>query len=164
MLYAVLQTTLDPTAPFGSRNYWKSDFLQELTNDAIDAVVDGANRISSPLSQVHIHQLGGAVAREPRGGSAFGYRGAGFVYNLIGMWTNPTEDSAHIGCIRSLFDDLRPFSAGAAYVNFLGDDGQDRIRAAYGDGYARLADLKRRYDPENVFCMNQNILPAYRPS
>jgi FAD/FMN-containing dehydrogenase len=164
MLYAVLQTTLDPTAPFGSRNYWKSDFLQELTNDAIDAVVDGANRISSPLSQVHIHQLGGAVAREPRGGSAFGYRGAGFVYNLIGMWTDPAEDSEHIGCIRSLFDDLRPFSAGAAYVNFLGDDGQDRIRAAYGDGYARLADLKRRYDPENVFCMNQNILPAYRPS
>jgi FAD/FMN-containing dehydrogenase len=159
MPYTVLQTALDPTAPIGARNYWKSDFLPELTDDAIDAFVEGANRMLSPLSQVHIHHLGGAAAREPRGGSAFGHRRAGFVYNLIGMWNDPAEDSTHVAWARSLFDGLRPFSAGAAYVNFLGDDGQERVRAAYGPGYARLAELKRRYDPDNVFCLNQNILP-----
>jgi FAD/FMN-containing dehydrogenase len=157
--YTVLQTFLDPTAPMGARNYWKSDFLPELTDDAIDVLVEGANRISSPLSQVHIHHLGGAATREPRGGSAFGHRGAGFVYNLIGMWTDPAEDSTHMAWARWLFDGLRQFSAGAAYVNFLGDDGPERVRAAYGPGYARLAELKRRYDPDNVFCLNQNILP-----
>jgi FAD/FMN-containing dehydrogenase len=160
MPYTVLQSALDPTAPIGMRNYWKSDFLDELTDDAIDAVIEGANASQSPLSQIHIHHLGGAMAEEPAGGAAFAGRRAGFVYNIIGMWPDAGLDQANIDWTRSVFDALKPFSRGAAYINFLGDDGQDRIRAAYGASYARLSTIKRRLDPDNVFRMNQNILPG----
>lgn len=160
MPYTALQTALDGTAPYGARNYWKSDFLPELTDETIEILVEGANRMASPLSQIHIHQLGGAMAREPRVGGAFGYRAAPFLYNLIGTWVDPMEDSTHTAWVRSLFDQLRPHSLGAAYVNFLGDEGPERVRAAYGGSTPRLSEIKRRYDPSNVFHVNQNILPA----
>lgn len=159
MPYATLQASLDPTAPYGVRNYWKSDFIAELTDDAIEVLVRGANRMTSPLSMVHIHQLGGAMSREPHGGSAFAHRGSAFVYNLIGTWTEPREDSIHINWARAFFDELRPYSEGAAYLNFLGDDGDERTAAAYGSSLLRLSELKRRYDPDNVFQANQNIRP-----
>lgn len=160
MPYTALQTSLDSTAPHGVRNYWKSDFAAELTDDAIEVLVRGANRMSSSLSMVHIHQLGGAMSREPQGGGAFAHRASAFVYNLIATWTEPGEDSVHIGWARTLFDELRPHSLGAAYLNFLGDDGDDRAAAAYGSSLTRLSELKRRYDPQNVFRANQNIHPA----
>ena len=100
------------------------------------------------------------MAEEPAGGAAFAGRRAGFVYNIIGMWPDAGLDQANIDWTRSVFDALKPFSRGAAYINFLGDDGQDRIRAAYGASYARLSTIKRRLDPDNVFRMNQNILPG----
>lgn len=159
MPYATLQASLDPTAPYGVRNYWKSDFIAELTDDAIEVLVRGANRMTSPLSMVHIHQLGGAMSREPHGGSAFAHRGSAFVYNLIGTWTEPREDSIHINWARAFFEELRPYSEGAAYLNFLGDDGDERTAAAYGSSLLRLSELKRRYDPHNVFQANQNIRP-----
>jgi FAD binding domain-containing protein/berberine-like enzyme len=160
MPYTPLQTSLDSTAPHGVRNYWKSDFVAELTDDAIEVLVRGANRISSSLSMVHIHHLGGAMSREPQGGSAFAHRGSAFVYNLIATWTEPGEDPVHIGWARTLFDELRPHSLGAAYLNFLGDDGDDRAAAAYGSSLNRLSELKRRHDPQNIFRANQNIDPT----
>jgi FAD/FMN-containing dehydrogenase len=160
MPYTALQTSLDPTAPSGVRNYWKSDFMARLTDDAIEVLVRGANRMASSRSMVHIHQLGGAMSREPRAGSAFAHRGSAFVYNLIATWTEPGEDSAHISWAKTVFDELRPHSLGAAYLNFLGDDGDDRAAAAYGSSLTRLSALKRRYDPQNVFRANQNIHPA----
>jgi FAD/FMN-containing dehydrogenase len=157
MPYTALQTSLDATAPHGVRNYWKSDFVAELTDEAIEVLVRGANRMGSPLSMVHIHQLGGAMTREPQGGSAFAHRGSAFVYNLIATWTEPSQDSDHISWARALFDELRPHSLGAAYLNFLGDDDVDRAAAAHGSSLSRLAELKRRYDPQNIFRANQNI-------
>ena len=157
--YAALQTSLDGTAPYGARNYWKSDFMDELGDDAIVAIVAAADRMASPLSQIHIHHLGGAMASEPAGGSAFVHRRSGFVYNVIGTWQDAAEDGAHIGWARSVFDALRPYSAGAAYPNFLAETGVDRAAAAYGRSLPRLVDLKRRYDPENVFRLNLNIAP-----
>jgi len=157
MPYTTLQTSLDPTAPYGVRNYWKSDFMAELTDDAIVALVRGAGRMASPLSMMHIHHLGGAMSREPLGGSAFAHRSSPFVYNVIASWTDPREDSIHINWARDVFDELRPHSEGSAYLNFLGDDGDDKTAAAYGSSLPRLSELKRRYDPNNVFHVNQNI-------
>lgn len=159
MQYTAMQTSLDSTAPYGARNYWKSDFMAELTDGAIEALVKVADRMVSPLSQVHIHHLGGAMSREPAGGSAFPHRGAAFIYNLIATWTEPDQDRVHINWARSEFDELRPYSLGAAYQNFMGDEGPDRAAAAYGPSLHRLSNLKRRYDPENIFRLNQNISP-----
>ena len=159
--YTVLQSALDPTAPRGMQNYWKADFLPELSDEAIDIVVEQANRMTSPLAQIHIHHLGGAVRHAPAGaGSAFAHRDAAFVYNVVGMWTDSADNERQIGLVRDAFSALQPVSSGGAYINFLGDDGSDRIRAAYGRNYARLAQLKARLDPENVFRLNQNIAPA----
>jgi FAD/FMN-containing dehydrogenase len=160
MPYTALQTSLDPTAPFGARNFWKSDFMSELTDSAIETLVEGASRITSPLSAVHIHHMGGAVSREPAGGSAFAHRSSAFVYNVLSTWTEPSQDPIHIDWARTLFDGLRPHSTGTAYINFLGDDGEARVAAAYGSSLARLAQLKQRYDPDNVFRVNQNIRPS----
>lgn len=160
MSYVALQASLDATAPYGTRNYWKSDFMRELTDDAIRILVDGARRMASPLSQIHIHQLGGAMAVEPAGGSAFAHRGSGFIYNLIGTWRDAADDADQIGWARSVFDSLRPYSAGAAYANFLADYGADPAAAAYGSALPRLRALKRRYDPDNVFRLNLNIAPG----
>lgn len=158
--YTVLQSALDASAPKGGLNYWKSDFMPALTDEAIDIIVEHANRMASPLSQMHVHYLGGAMQRTPSGGSAFPNRGAAFVYNLIGMWTDPVENDRHIGLVRDAFDALRPVSMGGAYINFLGDDGADRVRAAYGDNFPRLQQLKARLDPTNLLRLNQNIPPA----
>jgi FAD/FMN-containing dehydrogenase len=159
--YVELQTLLDPTAPRGARNYWKADFMHELTNDTIDLVVEQTNRMTSPLSQLHVHHLGGAMRLAPPGvGSAFAHRDASFIYNAIAMWSDPTEDDRHIGWARDTFDALRPASYGSAYVNFLGDEGSERVRAAYGDNFERLARLKAQWDPDNLFRLNQNIAPA----
>ncbi|MBO0693451.1 MAG: FAD-binding oxidoreductase [Acidimicrobiaceae bacterium] len=160
MPYPVLQSALDPTAPWGSRNYWKSDFLPELSDGAIDLLVEQASRMRSPLAQVHLHHLGGAMSKSAAGATAFPSREADFVYNLIGLWMAPEDDEANIAWARGAFEAMRPVSAGGAYVNFMGEEAADRVRAAYGPNYERLVALKRRYDPHNRFRMNQNISPT----
>jgi FAD/FMN-containing dehydrogenase len=159
MPYTVLQSMLDISAPFGLLNYWKADFMAELTDQAIDLLIEHANAMRSPLSQIHIHQLGGAMGRIAPEATAFHRRDAGFIYNLIGLWKDPSENEVHTQWAKRAFEALRPVSLGGAYVNFLGDDGQQRVRAAYDSNYARLAELKSRYDPTNLFRMNQNIRP-----
>jgi FAD/FMN-containing dehydrogenase len=99
------------------------------------------------------------MARISTGATAFANRRASFVFNVIAMWGNADEDDGHIGWARTSFETLRPVSAGAAYVNFMGDEGAERVEAAYGENHARLVELKRRYDPENVFRLNQNVRP-----
>ena len=159
--YAALQTALDSTAPRGALNYWKSDFLGDLTDQAIERLIEAANRAASPLSQVHVHHLGGAMRTEPAGvGSAFGHRDAQFIYNLIGMWTDPDASLRNASWAGDAFDLLRPASMGGAYVNFMAEDGSGRVRAAYRESYDRLARLKSRWDPDNLFRLNQNILPG----
>jgi FAD/FMN-containing dehydrogenase len=159
MPYTVLQSMMDISAPFGSLNYWKADFMAELSDEAIDLLIEQANAMRSPLSQIHIHQLGGAMRHVAAEATAFHRRDAGFLYNLLGLWKDPVDNEVHSSWAKGAFEALRPVSQGGAYVNFLGDDGQDRVRAAYGPNYQRLADLKRRYDPANLFRLNQNIKP-----
>jgi FAD/FMN-containing dehydrogenase len=163
MSYPAVQQMLDGGAPRGLRNYFRGGFLECLSDEVISAVVERATRFSSPLSQIHLHQMGGAVARVDTATSSFSGRAAGYTYNLVGTWTDPAEDPVHIATVREASTALAPLSMGARYVNFDADatSGTDQVRRAYGDQiYSRLSELKRRYDPDNLFSRNQNVRPA----
>jgi FAD/FMN-containing dehydrogenase len=159
--YAFLQSSLDDTAPPGIRNFWKTSYLKDLDDETIRTALEFFERIPSPMSSVHFHQLGGTLARVDEDATAFGNRHAKYAMNIVSGWQEPGEDEKNIGWSKEFFDAMRKFSTGAAYVNFLGDEGQDRVRAAYGEEkYKKLAQLKKKYDPSNVFHMNQNIKPG----
>lgn len=161
MPYTALQSMLDPGAPPGLNNYWKSGYLPALSDEAIDAFVEHTARAGSPLAQTHIHHMGGAVRRVPADATAFSHRDAEFAFNVVSTWTERHETERHIGWAREFFYALEPLATGGVYVNFLGDEGEDRVRAAYGERtYDRLRALKRQYDPANLFRLNQNIRPA----
>jgi hypothetical protein len=159
MPYVGLQSMLDPGAPHGLHYHMKSAQFDALSDAAIDVIVDGAAAMASPLSAIHLHQLGGAVARVREDATAYSGRAAGFTLNIIAAWTDTTESAAHVGWARTLFDAASAHGNGAVYPNFLGDEGQDRVRAAFGAKYDRLVAIKRRYDPGNVLRYNQNIRP-----
>lgn len=158
--YTALQQANDPTAPAGLQNYWKAAFLQDLSDEASDAIIESATNATSPLSMIHIHQLGGAMNRVAADAAAFGHRDEGFVVNIIGTWPTPVDNDKHIDWVRDLFSALQPYAHGA-YINFLGDEGQERVRSAYGSNYERLVALKHKYDPTNLFRLNQNICKSF---
>jgi FAD/FMN-containing dehydrogenase len=163
MSYPALQGMLDGGSPHGLRNYFRGGYLADLSDQIIAALLEQASRMSSPRSQIHLHQMGGAVSRVTTAMSSFSGRGAGYTYNLIGTWTDPSEDSRHIANIREMSVAVEPLSMGRSYVNFDADvsPAGDRVRSAYGDEiYRRLARLKREYDPTNLFRRNQNVRPA----
>jgi len=158
--YTEWQKVLDPLLVPGARNYWKSNEFVEVTDDLVEVLMDYAMRLPDPQSEIAVAQLGRAVSRVPADRTAYGHREAQYVMNVHGRWADPAKDQACIGWARDLFRATAPFATGSVYVNFMTEDDQDRVRAAYGGNYARLAALKRRYDPGNLFQMNQNIQPA----
>ena len=161
--YEQQQTLLDDGFPFGLQNYWKSEFLKNLSDDAIDAIIERVNAVPSPLSAVVLEQFGGAYRRVGAEETAFTHRDWDYNLLIISRWNDPSESATHIEWARSVWQAMQPFAAGGVYVNYLepGQDGTDRIQAAYGPkNYARLAQVKRQYDPTNVFRLNQNIPPA----
>jgi Berberine and berberine like len=161
MPYPALQAMLDEGAPHGIRSYTRSGYLSDLSDGMIDAALEHGAAMRSPFSQLHLHHMGGAVARVGEDDTAFGNRRAGYAYNVNTMWMDPTEDAAQEAANREFAAALAPFSTGGVYVNFLGNEGETRVRAAYGDAkFRRLAELKRRFDPGNLFRLNQNIPPA----
>ena len=161
MPYQAIQGMFDGGVPRGSRNYWRSGYVDALTNEAIDAIVASAGGIPAPLGQLHVHQMGGAAGRVPAGATAFGNRDAGFLMNDIGLWLDPAEDEANKAWVRDASEALAPFGTGARYVNFMADEGEDAVRSAYeAEAFARLQSLKAKYDPTNFFHLNQNIKPA----
>jgi FAD/FMN-containing dehydrogenase len=161
MPYTALQGMLDGGAQHGLRNYFRGGYLADLQDKVIDVALEHGAGMPSPMSQVHFHQMGGAVGRIAPDATAFSGRAAGYTYNLVSTWTEPGEDARHITANRELAAALAPLSASGAYVNFLSDAGGDRVRAAYGGAlYDRLARLKREYDPANLFSRNQNVRPA----
>jgi berberine-like enzyme len=159
MPYAALQSMFDEGAPHGMLAYWRTEYLGELTDAAIDVLGQHAARNPSPLGQVHIHHLEGAVARVDEGETAFSRRYAPFVVNLPAGWIEPAESVQNINWVREFSDALRPHGTGEAFPNFVGSDELDRVRAAYGPNLARLMEVKRRWDPDNVFRGNLNITP-----
>ncbi|MCL5022024.1 MAG: FAD-binding oxidoreductase [Nitrospirae bacterium] len=159
--YCELQSMLDSSAPPGLLNYWKSSHLKDLSKGAIDVLASYCDGITSPLSQVHLQQLGGAIGRVGEDTMAFGHRDALCVLNIVTKWHDPRESEKHVEWPRNLENAMRPFSTGGVYVNFLGEEGEDRVKSAYTPAkYDRLVTLKNKYDPTNCFRMNQNIKPA----
>jgi FAD/FMN-containing dehydrogenase len=119
------------------------------------------DKLPAPLGQVHVHQMGGAMGRVPAGATAFGSREAPFLMNYIGLWMDPSEDEANTAWVKAASDAMEPYTTGARYVNFLADEGEAGVAAAYaGETMTRLQSLKARYDPTNFFHLNQNIKPA----
>lgn len=157
--YTALQSMFDAGAPAGMNNYWKSHYLATLDDAAIDTILTHAAIMPAPFSQIHLHQLGGAAGRVPEDDTAFGHRDAAFALNIIGSWIEPEETGRDIQWVRDFWAAMERFSCGV-YVNFLADEGDVLVRAAYDpDAYQRLVALKRKYDPTNFFRLNQNIKP-----
>ena len=160
MPYPVVNTLLDGAFPKGARNYWKSAFFKELSADVIGLLVDAFERVPSPMSGLVIEHFHGAVTRVDPTATAYPHREPGFNLVLLGEWLDPADDAANIAWVRSTFDAVAPYTSDAVYVNYLGGDEPDRVRNAYGPNWERLVTLKRRWDPDNVFHLNQNIDPA----
>ncbi len=160
--YVELQRMLDDGFPSGMEVYWRSEFLAGMSDSAIDAVIDQFQRVTSPLSALVFEHLGGAVAKVGRDDTAYDHRDAQYNLVMVSRWTEPGEGQKHIAWSRQLSQAVKPFTTGRVYVNYLGvGEGPERVRAAYGPSkYARLVDLKKKYDPTNLFRMNQNIPPV----
>jgi FAD/FMN-containing dehydrogenase len=160
MSYLALQSMFDESAPPGVMNYWKSCYIGELSDSAIDIILERGAKITSPLSAIHIHQLGGASAMPVDLSTSYSHRDAKFIVNLLGTWTDSRENQRHIDWTRDSFAALSQFATGA-YVNFMGEEGEERVKAAYGaEKFGRLTSLKNKYDPNNLFRFNQNIKPS----
>ena len=144
----------------GDRYYWKSHNLAELSDPVIDAVLAAVERLPSPHAEVLIAHLGGAISRVENDRTAYAHRDAEFVVNVHGHWTDPADDEAGLAWTRGLFEEIAPHATGGTYVNFLSDEGSERVQDAYPPAvWSRLVEVKRRYDPDNLFRLNQNIPP-----
>jgi FAD/FMN-containing dehydrogenase len=160
--YTVVQQAFDEGFPAGHRNYWKSTYLSAVDNACIETLVEHANRAPSPMCLVAIeHMIGGAVARVGADDNAFGRRDSEYNLLLLGMSDDPGLDAANQDWVRGAWKAVQPYSTGGVYVNYMDHDESERIGDAYGSThYARLVELKKRYDPDNLFRLNQNIAPS----
>lgn len=157
--FTAWQQAFDPLLAPGARNYWKSHDFAELSDTTIRLLIGAARHLPSPECEIFIAHVGGAAGRVAADATAFPQRSSHFVMNVHARWREPAMDQACIGWARELFDATRPLSAGTAYINFMPADEMDRVQEAYGGSYHRLATLKQRYDPSNLFRMNQNVTP-----
>jgi FAD/FMN-containing dehydrogenase len=154
------QAAFDPLLTPGLRNYWKSHNFAALSDDAIDTALKYVAKLPSGHSEVFIAQMGGATSRVAPDATAYSHRDAQFVMNVHTRWEAAADDDRCIAWARGLFNDMRPFATGGVYVNFMPDDESDRISEAYGKNYDKLVAIKQKYDPDNLFRLNQNIRPA----
>lgn len=157
--YVDLQTMLDATAPSGRRNYWKAGFVRRLDGDLIQALAGHALPLPSPWSSVLIEHLHGAVTRVGAEATAFGLRDECYSIGIFSVWGDVAEDPRHTFWARDVAGAIEPWGLNGAYVNYLGEDAAFQARASYGPNYGRLVEVKRQYDPENVFRVNHNISP-----
>jgi FAD/FMN-containing dehydrogenase len=160
--FVQMQSLLDATQPKGRRYYWKSEYLPVIEPDLCELVVEHAARIPSPYGAIILFQIEGALNEEPAGHSPAGNRDAAFVLNITASWDDAADDAVNIAWAREAWEAMRPFSTGGAYLNFMTEDeGAERVQAAYGKTtLARLAALKRAYDPDNLFRHTKTLVPA----
>jgi FAD/FMN-containing dehydrogenase len=161
MSYEQLNTMLDGGFPRGALNYWKSSFLTELSDGALDTMVAAFRNCPAPMGACLLEHFHGAVTRVGATDTAFPHRSQGYNLLIAAQWPDPSQTAESIAWARSTYDAMRPFMAEGRYVNYLGDDeGAAPGPAAYGPNYPRLRDVKKKYDPDNVFRLNQNIMPG----
>ncbi|MGY1602580.1 FAD-binding oxidoreductase [Geodermatophilus sp. SYSU D00815] len=164
MPYPALNALFDPLLPPGLQHYWKAAFLTELTDEAIAAHMEHGARMPADTCAMHMYTLDGAPQEVASDATAFGHRDARYVANIAGMWPDPTQNERNTAWVRDYFAAIAPHSKPGGYTNFASGDEQDRAAENYGANYTRLAALKRRYDPDNLFHLNQNIPPLAVPA
>jgi FAD/FMN-containing dehydrogenase len=160
MPFNVLQSAFDALYPAGLQWYWRSDFFREISDAAIGVHEKFGAELPTGHSTMHLYPIDGAASRVPADATAFGYRDGGWAGVIVGVDPDPANAERISQWARDYWEELHPHSAGGAYINFMMEEGQDRIRASYRGNYDRLAEVKRRYDPDNAFHINQNIQPA----
>ena len=158
--YTAWQQAFDPLLTPGARNYWKSHNFSVLDDALFDTVIEYIRKLPSPQCEIFFGAIGGATTRPAPDSAAYAHRDAQFVMNVHGRWIDEADDERCIGWARDYFKASAPYASGGVYVNFLTADEGDRVKAAYGENYDRLARIKRTYDPANLFSTNQNIQPA----
>ncbi|TOI57034.1 FAD-binding oxidoreductase [Vibrio parahaemolyticus] len=157
--FAAWQQAFDPLLTPGARNYWKSHNFNSLSEGVIDAAIEYAGKLPSPQCEIFIASLGCAASRPEPESMAYSSRDANYVLNVHGRWDSAEDDQACIAWARDFFAKTKPYASGGAYINFLTQDEAERTEFAYGPTYARLQQIKKKYDPTNLFKMNQNIKP-----
>lgn len=157
--YTAWQQAFDPLLAQGARNYWKSHNLTEIHDEVMDTMIDFTGKMPSPHCEIFVGLISGAANKVPADAMAYGHRDAQYVMNVHSRWEGKNEDNDCINWARTFFTAVAPFASGGAYTNFMTEDETDRIVAAYGPNYQRLLEIKMKYDPENIFHLNQNIKP-----
>ncbi len=155
-----LQSMFDPILPTGMQWYWKADFVKELSDEAIDLHIQHALKMPTWQSTMHLYPINGAAAKVGKNETAWSYRDATWAMVMAGIDPDPANREAITQWTKDYWNDLHPYSAGAAYINFMMEEGDERIRATYGDNYEKLVEVKTKYDPQNLFRVNQNIQPV----
>jgi FAD/FMN-containing dehydrogenase len=159
MPYPALNSAFDALVPPGLQHYWKASFVKELTDDGIAAHQRYGPEVPVVNSTVHIYPINGAAHRVASDATAFAYRDANFATVIAGMWPDPSQNEANTKWVRDYYDAISPHSEAGGYINFMAGDDQDRIKANYKGNYDRLVEIKRKFDPDNLFHLNQNISP-----
>ena len=160
--HPVLQSMFDPFYPPGLQWYWRADFVNELTDKAISLHIKFANSLPSNLSTMHLYPINGFASRVNKKDTAWSFRDATWAMVMAGIDADPANKEKISFWAKQYSEALHPYSAGGAYLNFIGDEGEDRVKASYGDNYERLVSIKNKYDPNNLFRVNQNIKPALK--
>ena len=160
MPYPMVNSMLDDAFPRGAFNYWKSAFFTELSDAAVETMIEAFRAVPSIMTGMLIEHFHGAVCRVDPTATAFPFREPGYNLVLTGQWSDPADTDANVAWVRDTFAALEPYTAPKGYVNYLGDDESARVASAYGPNLAKLVEIKRRYDPDNLFRLNHNIDPA----
>jgi len=160
MPYPSIQTLFDGMLPPGLQWYWRADFFNELGREVREKHLEFGSKIPTPLSQMHLYPVSGAAGRVAKGDTAWAYRDAKYAGVIVGIDPDPANADKITKWCKDYWEVVHPYSSGGAYLNFIMDEGQDRIKASYKDNYERLTKIKKKYDPDNFFRVNQNILPA----
>jgi hypothetical protein len=155
-----LQSAPDAGFPLGRQHYWKASFLRDLPDRAIETILRFVAEIPSPHTGIGLQQMTGAASRVDRAATAFAHRARQYDFLILSQWDDPADSPRNIAWTRSLFEAMGPFLERGVYVNDLGEEGEDRVRAAYGGNYERLTVVKAKYDPTNLCRLNHNVRPA----
>jgi len=160
MPYPMVNSMLDDAFPRGALNYWKSAFFTELSDAAVETMIEAFKAVPSIMTGMLIEHIHGAVCQVDPTATAFPFREPGYNLVLTGQWSDAADTAANMAWVRDTFAALQPYTAPQGYVNYLGDDESARVASAYGPNLDRLVEIKRRYDPDNLFRLNHNIDPA----
>jgi FAD/FMN-containing dehydrogenase len=159
MPYADLNSAFDALVPRGLQHYWKAEFVGDLTPEAIQAHMEHGSKVPVVNSTVHLYPINGACHDVAQDATAFGHRDAKYAVVIAGMWPDPADNEAHTHWVKEYDAAIAPTAQGGGYINFASEDDQPKVAANYGANYERLLEVKRRYDPDNLFRQNQNIQP-----